>query len=722
MRNPYRQSHLHRFPIFLCLISFTVTLWLDSSISEDSLNQQYQLSINWQGITGRVVKAESPDASQLIEKGLQLYEDTDITAAIKEWEQALSILRKNSNNALAVVVRENLARAYQETRQGEQAINYWKEVIVYYRQVGNQEKVGRSLTELAQVYSSLGQTKEALVLLCNPDKQDNCSPDSAVEIANSSKDKLSQVTAWGSLGDVNRLMGDYDKSLKNLEKSLGFVKKINNPGLQMSVLNSLGNTYISLAKVSDRKAASAKVRGDEEQARSFTKQAQQNETQALEYLHQSLDIARKQQDVSSQMRSLLRIIPLYWRDRRSNEAEVTLKSAIDLLESLPYSRSRVYATIDIVHLMHLLQTPTDKPAPSRWSCINSSSYPQEISLLETAVKVAKKIKDDRAESFALGTLGHIHECRQDYSQAIEITNQARIAAEQKLKAQDSLYLWEWQTGRILKAQGQISGAISAYEQATKTLDTIRQDILTANRDIQFDFRDTIEPIYRELVTLRVDLEESRQARNKSLVSEDDLNNISNILKTVDSLKLAELQNYFGNDCIITPFQEKTIQELGDSKTAFLNTIILADKTVVVLTLPNGVNKLETIKISRQSITEKILLFRRSLEQFRDEQADYDTTIAQEMYNWLVKPFITEIKNSKIKTLVFVQDGILRSIPMAALYDGEQFLIQQYAVATIPSINLTDVRPLQKQNLRILALGLSQPSKVNGKFFKELNNV
>ena len=51
------------------------------------------------------------------------------------------------------------------------------------------------------------------------------------------------------------------------------------------------------------------------------------------------------------------------------------------------------------------------------------------------------------------------------------------------------------------------------------------------------------------------------------------------------------------------------------------------------------------------------------------------------------------------------------------------MIQKYAVATIASINLTDIKPLNRQDLRILALGLSANADVgSGKIFAPLTDV
>jgi len=74
--------------------------------------------------------------------------------------------------------------------------------------------------------------------------------------------------------------------------------------------------------------------------------------------------------------------------------------------------------------------------------------------------------------------------------------------------------------------------------------------------------------------------------------------------------------------------------------------------------------------------------------------------------------------------VFVQDDILRSVPMSALHDGNQFLIQRYAIAYTPSLQLTSLNPLAVQGLRALAVGLTteSPAASDAGFFAALNHV
>ena len=101
---------------------------------------------------------------------------------------------------------------------------------------------------------------------------------------------------------------------------------------------------------------------------------------------------------------------------------------------------------------------------------------------------------------------------------------------------------------------------------------------------------------------------------------------------------------------------------------------------------------------------------------------YDPAPAQQLYAQLIQPFEAELTASGTNTLVFVHDGFLRNIPMAALYDGQQYLIQRFAVATTPSLSLT-APAAEGRDLRVLALGLSQPAVMDtGRQFPGLKSV
>ncbi|MBT9313529.1 CHAT domain-containing protein [Leptothoe kymatousa TAU-MAC 1615] len=88
--------------------------------------------------------------------------------------------------------------------------------------------------------------------------------------------------------------------------------------------------------------------------------------------------------------------------------------------------------------------------------------------------------------------------------------------------------------------------------------------------------------------------------------------------------------------------------------------------------------------------------------------------AQQLYDWLIRPMVDDLEMANIDHIGFVLDAGLRSLPMAALHDGEQFLIEQYSIGLLPSAGLTDLSPPQQvlnQNDRtktdsVLAMGIA----------------
>ena len=680
--------------LFLC--SLILCLWLSSQSS--ALSPQSFLTAS---------------APQLVQQGVDRYRVGDYNSAIALWKNALQEYEKTNNRTEQGTVLQNLARAYQQLGQDNDAIAQWEQAIRLYRQLSNTTQVARALTEQAQDYSRIGQHRKAIALLCNASDRGICGAESALQLAAQISDREIQIAALGSLGNAYRSIGEYEAAEKNLAASLQLAQKLAQPTYQISVLSSLGILHSSLAQVSDRQAELAQQSGDLEDTTRLRQRGRQSDRTALTYLQPGLDLARQQKNGQAQLRSLLSLIPVYYRLNATPQATEAWQQANQLLASLPDSRDRVYAAIDLATLLQ------PEAVSTRVQCLPRDRSSQAEPLLQQAVTIAQRIQDSRAACFALGELGRLYECQGNLAQALNFTQQARLAADQSLAAKDSLYLWEWQTGRILKQQQRTTDAIAAYERAIATLQSIRGDILTAARDVQFDFRDTIDPIYRELVALQLEQKTPVSTKPKSLTPAAASSDFRSILRTVDSLKLAELQNYFGSECVVAVLNQESLDLGAKTAAAVFSTIVLSDRTAVIVSLPNGQQKFDWIPASRQTLTNQINEYRRGLELAR---RDYDPRPAQQVYDWIVRPFEQDLQAANVNTLVFVQDGILRTVPMSALHDGKQFLIQQYAVATTPSLTLTDPQQLDRKNLRVLALGLTKETSVDGERFPPLPNV
>ena len=308
------------------------------------------------------LKAQASDGDTLVSLGVQEYQQGQYQAAIALWQQALSSYQATEDNPNTVIVLENLARVYQQIGQTEQAIAFWSQVTEQYQQVGNQKQLGRSLTEQAQGYSSLGQHRQAIAILCDSTPDSECQTGSAIAIAQQTKDPLGEVAAQGSLGEAYRLRGDYTQAVGYLKASFKTAQAIDNPQLEMSALNSLGNTYSSLAQISYRRAESAVSRGDiygsrgaeyatDSPVMQLRAEGKQQDKLALNYFQDSLAIAKEQQSSSEQVRNLISSLPIYYRLGDLSAAAKSKQQALNLTPALPLESTTVYATIDLAKLL-----------------------------------------------------------------------------------------------------------------------------------------------------------------------------------------------------------------------------------------------------------------------------------------------------------------------------------------------------------------------------------
>ncbi|WP_107667778.1 CHAT domain-containing protein [Cyanothece sp. BG0011] len=670
-------------------------------------------------ITGQTLGISQPSPLiNIVQQGVMEYQEGNYIEAIKIWQQGLNLEETNHNLKNKVIIQENLARTYQKIGQTTKAIDYWQKAITNYQQLDNIAQVGRLLTEQAQAYSNLGQHQKAITLLCSKKNKINkliCDPHSALGIAKTYEDNQGEIAALGSLGEVYRIMENYEQAIDIIEnKALNKVNNLNNLTYAASLFNSLGNVYFAQAKRLQTQANSAKIRNAMITAEKFSKKATKNSKMALLNYENAFKLNQNNDNAPDQLKNLLNLIKLKQNFPDLPPIDYLQKKPLTLLNKISNSSDKIYAKINLAIPSPLSECPL----------VSSLSNSQIETQLNEAVENANQLKTSRVKSFALGALGHFYECERQYERALNLTQSALLLAEQNPGSDDSLYLWEWQLGRILEALKKPSEAINAYQRAYGILESLRSDILTANRDLQFDFRDTIEPLYRQLIQLML-TEESSSSNTLTRP-------IIKSLQTLDSLKLAELQNYLGDHCILTGSNEtSTPQRLADrifnklenidNDTALIIPIIFQDRLAILLSLPQEKLRVHWVNITQSQLTKDLELFWKQLQSFYDLSQSFKTS-SQQFYDVLIRPFERDLHSAQIKTLVFILDGNLRNIPMAALHDGEQFLIEKYAIATTPSITLTPLTPSNLSDASVLAVGVAQESNIDQERYPALPNV
>ena len=131
-----------------------------------------------------------------------------------------------------------------------------------------------------------------------------------------------------------------------------------------------------------------------------------------------------------------------------------------------------------------------------------------------------------------------------------------------------------------------------------------------------------------------------------------------------------------------------------------------DQLELILVTPRGKIIQRKIEgVTRSQVLKAAEEFRSTVTNVRSNQIYLASS--QKLYNWIVAPLEADLQAQKINHLSFLMDTGLRSIPLAALHDGTNFIIQRYSVGLMPSFSLTDTRYVDLRNTKALAMGAAQ---------------
>lgn len=654
--------------------------------------------------------------------------------------------------------------------QFDEAARLWQQAADAYRQAGDVEGTTKSLIDKSQALQELGLYPKACKTLLQAFaiEPPDCSPKQLDELLvnlSPQRDSLSLAEAIGlrSLGEVLRRQGLLEQSAAILQLSLSVTEGV--PEASATLL-SLGNTeralgnqirdrwdYEVITEIIDRQSQEAALEPYQQAFNFYTQaaaiaaglplsklQARLNHFKLLLDIQQWWNEQTNQRIASWSRQSQFGLVErakdfLAELELRLTSEARALQTQIELsLSTLPASRTTIYARINLAQ-----------------SLMQGKQFDKVRPLLTTALQQARVLQDKRAETYALGYLGKLDSQQGQLSQATELTRQALLLAqEQNINgdAREITYLWQCQLGSLLRQQGDTKGAIAAYTAAFNTLQSLRSDLNANAPDVQFDFLQEVKPVYLELADLLLQSDLQPGELNSLIVSNPSMtqeaktpkNRLELARRIVESLQLAELDNFFQDPCSQEADVVVEIDDI-DSQAAVIYPIVLPERLEVILSLPGKPLRQVTIPISEIEINDtldglydrldnvtadqsarNILSTANPDPQELKENLDKLLPILTKIYSWLIQPVETDLQANQIRHLVFVLNGRLQRVPMAALYDGQKYLIEQYGISLVPSLQLIDFKKIEREQLKVLAAGVSQQLKVRGEIFPALVNV
>ena len=590
----------------------------------------------------------------------QLGDWTAAESAITQSLALLASLEANTGQAIALRAQTLNTQGSLQLARGNPngAYDTWQTAEQLYRQVADESGTLGSQINQIQALQALGLYRQAYLALDELQAHIEALPDSPLK-----------MVGLNSLGSVFQITGNLEAAQTVLKAAIALAERIQNTGQLSDTWLSLGNAYRGTAALDDAIAA---------------------------YLTAADQAPGGRAEVVARLSAL----PLLIDTEQWSTLQAQLSRVEPLMPDLGPSRQGIYAQVNLAASLQRLQALPSAVQDRLSPTLKAMSSPPAIAqYLATAVRQSRAIADQRAEGYALGQLGHLYEQTQQWGNALDLTEQALTLA-QGGNAGDIAYRWQWQKGRLLKAQAQVAQsnteqanltakAVSAYTAAFETLKQIRSSLLTADASVQFSFRDAVEPIHRELVDLLTG-------------ADADGNNLTLARQVIEDLQLAELQNFFRSACL--DIQAQQIDNV-DPQAAIIYPVILPERLVVISSVPRQPLQHQSIPITEAELNQVTNALQESLNPIFSAQTRLQRS--QQVYDWLITPILETLQQSDIKTLVFVLDGSLRNLPMAALYDGEHYLIEQFNVALTPGLQLLAPRPLAETNQNVLLGALTE---------------
>ena len=681
------------------------------------------------------------EARNLVRQGREYYQVEKYQEAIAKLEQAADIFTQLEESSSESITRSNLSLAYQQLSQWKEAKNAiskslsllefndnldyldqgkiidltedklqiiakviniygrlqyfqdnpdkalasWQLATKIYQRLDNTQGVVSTQINQVQALQALGLYQEAKKAIGTVEKNLDYLPDNL------------KFKSLISLGNVFRTTGDLANSEKFLQESLELAQSTKS-------LKNITTSYLSLADTWQTWGNLEREielpiryeyfpwRCDIAESLSLS-ETPTNFYQKAETKYREVLESQKVISSTKGIKAQLNLLKLLITNRKWSEAE-ELSRKIQL-SNLANSRTKVYAHLNFAKSLACLK---------QQNSLENSSWEKITNLIKTAIQEAKVLQDKRAKSYAMGNLGGLYEYfallaqqQQQSNQAQRWRQQAEQLTQQALyiaqpsEMPDIAYQWQWQLGRLFKAEGNTLESINYYQSAVQTLESVRRDLLTINSDVQFSFRDNIEPVYRQLAQL--------------LLEQPIARNLTQTRQVIENLQLAELENFLRCNLETTQALDNIANRLNATE-AIIYPILLDGQIDVILKLPNSDElKYHNTKVSTEIVETVLQRLQVNLAKphtRKQVQAD-----ANQIYQWLIEPIAEDLEAAKVDTLVFFLDTALRNIPMATLYDGNKYLIENYAVAITSGLELLEPRRSERKQLNAMLAGLTE---------------
>ncbi|MBD2299594.1 tetratricopeptide repeat protein [Nostoc sp. FACHB-190] len=696
---------------------------------------------------GVIFFAQTPEklkADQLYEAGWRQYIKREYARAIKTFEAALLIYQQIEDKTGTGRTLFHLGDVYHRQRNYQQALKYYQQALAIQQEIGDRGWEKSSLNSIADIYtiqgnefSRAGKYREAL------EKYQQ-----VLEIAKKLGSEPRQWPTFHRIARVYSSLGEYKLALDYYQKALPIRQEI--LGNWVGIEFDMGQIY--------------KVLGQYELALKSYQEALKIARQPVLLESDGNRIG----DIAGEVRALNAIGNIHYRQEKYelaldfHQQALTVLQKIQNKEQQEFLKATTYYNIGIVYFkqekyqlaLAYLQPPLtiyQKFKSRNAEGINlhaignvyleQGQYELAGKFLHQSLVIAQEIGNKEGEGYILNTIGKLLEKQNQPELAIiffkqsvnareTIRNNIReLSKEQQQSytetiAKDYRHLADilLQRNRILEAQ-QVLDLLKVQEiddylrdvrgsEKTATGVVERPQERQIRAVMQAEFEQAIA-LGRELAQLENISVSSRTPSQKQRILE--LRKIQQTLAKdfntfLDSPKVrewvAQLQQTtqgqsFNLESSASALQDN-LKKLQQGA-VILYPLVLSDRLELVLVTPYAPPIRRTVAVTQEELNRAILEFRTTLP----KRTPKITVPAQKLYDLLIKPLENDLAQAQAQTIIYAPDGQLRYVPLAALYDGQKWLIERFQINNITAVSLTDLNTKPQNRLNVLAAAFTQ---------------
>ncbi|MBO1049894.1 MAG: tetratricopeptide repeat protein [Dolichospermum sp. DEX182a] len=609
--------------------------------------------------------------------------------AIEFFQQSLAITRKIGDSPEERLRQRNveasslvsLGSAYTQMGQYPKAIEFHQQSLAITRKIGDRQGEASSLGSLGNVYDSLGQYLKAIEFY-----------QQSLAIFRDIGDRNGEATSLIGLGNAYYFLGQYPKAIEFHQQSLAITRKIGARNGEAKSLNNLGNVYDSLGQY----------------------------PKAIEFFQQSLAIDREIGDRKGEATSLRGLGNVYNSLGQYPKAIEFYQQSLAIDREIGARNGEANSLNNLGNVYNSL-----------------GQYPKAIEFYQQSLAILQDIGDRTEEGRTLSNIGSTLQKQQQpelaivfYKQSVNVRENIRqdlrkLPREQQASYTQTVASTYRSLASLLLQKNRVMEALQVLDllKVQELQDYVRNvkneknkekiELFPQEQKIIQDYTAIQAPVIR----LGAELADLRKLQTRTSTQQQRIQEIEKIQAQTNQ----QMSEFLKSPAVVAlsqqiqqtaPQQNLTLSAYKELQTrlnrlgkriALFYTLVLDDRLELVLLPPGKPPIRRSVAIKRTELEKMIKTFRQDLQ---DPNSQVKET-AQKLYNQLIKPIENELQQADVQSIIYAPDGQMRYIPLAALYDGKQWLTERYQINYLTALALTKLEPESTHDPRVLAGAFTQ---------------